>query len=139
MPGNDKVWRQLVNLVNRLDGVRVQAGITDGEIAEIGLFHEYGTATIPERSWLRSTFRDKREQLVAIQAKIAKAILELRIDERRAMELLGAWAAGAIKATITADGDFAPLAPATIAAKGSAKPLIETSRLVNSITYVVVP
>ena len=139
MPGDDKVWRQIVNLVNRVAGVHVKAGIlNDGEMAEIGLYHEYGTEDIPERSWLRSTFRDKRTQLIAIQARIAKALLENRISEVQAMELLGAWAAGAIKSQITTDGNFAPLASSTIAAKHSAKALIETGQMANSISYVVV-
>jgi hypothetical protein len=60
-----------------------------------------------------------------------------KIDERKAMGLLGAWASGAIKATISQSGDFAPLAPSTVKAKGSSRPLIDSGQLNQSITWVV--
>jgi hypothetical protein len=107
-------------------GVSVRVGPADGENAEIGLIHEYGApkAGIPARPFLSQTFSNRRAELVAIQAKIAEGIFTGKLDEQKAMALLGAWAVGAIKATITRDGHFVPLKPATIKRKGSDKPLI---------------
>lgn len=137
---NDKPWRELVNLAKKLAGARVRVGWFDGDLARIATIHEYGApeAHIPERSSIRSTMRDRREELTSLQAKIAKLIFAGKIDERRAMDLLGAWLSGAIKARIIAGGGFAPLAPATVRAKGSSKPLIDTGQLVSSVTFVVV-
>lgn len=135
-----RVWRKLYNLAKRVGGVSVRVGPADGENADIGLIHEYGApkAGIPARPFLSQTFRNRRVELVAIQAKIAEGIFTGRLDEHKAMALLGAWAVGAIKATITRDGQFVPLKPATIKRKGSDKPLIHTGQLVGSITFVVV-
>ncbi len=137
MASDLRVWRKILSTVAR-GGAAVNVGVMDGDLADIAAANEYGTEHIPERSFFRSTFRDKRAELASLQAKIAAAVLEGRIDVARGAALVGAWAAGAIKATITRDGHFAPLAPATIARKHSDKPLIETSRLVNGITWVVV-
>lgn len=136
-----KVWRKLYNLAKRVGGVAVRVGPQDGENATIGFIHEYGApkAGIPARPFLSQTFQNRRAELIAIQTKIAQGILTGKLDERKAMELLGAWAVGAIKATITKDGNFAPLKPATIKRKGSDKPLIDSGQLVGSIKFVVVP
>lgn len=138
--GSDKVWREIFSVTREIDRVAVRAGLFgDTEIATIGRAHEYGSEGIPQRSWMRQTFAIKRAELVALQAKLCTALLARKITPQRAMQLLGAWAAGAIKATITSDGSFAPLAPSTIARKRSAKPLIDTGQLVGSITFQVVP
>lgn len=135
-----RVWRKLYNLVKKVDGASVQVGPADGENAELGLIHEYGAPSkgIPARPFMRQTFEHRRGELIALQAKIAQGLIAGKLTEERAMGLLGAWAAGAIKATITRDGNFAPLKPATVKRKGSDKPLIDTGQLVGSITFVVV-
>jgi hypothetical protein len=139
MASDDRVWRKLYNLVRKAAGKSVRVGLFDGELAEIGAVHEYGSAdgTIPERSWLRSTFRSRREDLAKMQARVTKAMLAGKITETQAMELLGQWAAGAVKQTIQRDGEFAPLAPATVEAKGSTRPLVDTGQLAQSIAYKV--
>lgn len=141
MTADLRVWRKLYNLARKVDGASVRVGPQDGENAEIGLIHEYGApkANIPARPFLAQTFKNRRSELIALQAKIAQGLLAGRLTEERAMGLLGAWAVGAIKATITRDGQFAALKPATIKRKGSDKPLIHTGQLVGSINFVVVP
>lgn len=136
---DDRVWRKIHSLVRKAHGANVRAGIPDGELAEIGLIHEFGApgANIPERSFIRQTFRNRRSEIIALQAKISAAIMAGKIDARRAMALLGAWLAGAIKATITSDGQFVPLASATVKAKGSSKALIDTAQMLNAITFEV--
>lgn len=147
--GTDAVWQGILRRVLRIGSAHTKVGILgDGENATIGLSHEYGTKTIPQRSWLRSTFEDKRDQLVRLQASAARGIVSGRIDTMRAMGLIGAWGAGAVKSQITRDATFTPLAPSTLArrAKGpdgsgskQARPLIDTGQMVGSITFVVVP
>lgn len=135
---DDAVWRKLYNLVQKADGASVNVGVPPGELAEIGLIHEFGApgANIPERSFIRSTMRKKRPQLIAMQARLAAMILAGKITPAQAMEMLGANVAYAIKETIHA-GDFAPLAPSTVKAKGSSEPLVETGSLVDAITWTV--
>lgn len=149
---DDHLWRALRARLAGIEHARVKVGIIGAEAAEehkgtgatnaeIGAAHEFGTSTIPERSWLRSTFRDpaKREQLRKLQARLLRELMNGRITVVQAMGLLGAWAMGAIKLTITRDGHFAPLKPATIARKGSTKPLIDTGQMVGAITWAVIP
>lgn len=136
-----RAWKKLYNTVKKLDGASVRVGALDGENATLAAIHEYGAprANIPARPFIRPTFERRRGELVALQAKLAKAMLLGVLSEERAMAMLGAWAAGAIKATITRDGNFVPLRPATIARKHSAKPLIDTGQLVGAITFKVGP
>ncbi len=139
--GSDtRVWQKIYRTVRQAGDAAVKIGVFDGRNAEIGLIHEYGApaAGIPARSFLRQTFETRRGELVALQAKLAQLLIAGKITEYKAMGLLGAWAVGAIKATITRDGNFAPLKPATIRRKGSDKPLIHTGQLVGAVTFVVV-
>lgn len=149
---DDHVWRALRTRLAGLAHARVKVGIIGAAAgeehegagatnAEIGAAHEFGTATVPERSWLRSTFRDpeKREQLRRLQARLLRDLMAGKINVLQAMGLLGAWGMGAIKATITRDGHFAPLKPATIARKGSSRPLVDTGQMVGAITWAVIP
>jgi len=137
---NTRPWRELLARVRGLDRAHARVGVFEGEIARIATIHEYGApeAGIVERSWLRETLRRKHAELVALQGKLTRLVIAGRLAPRAAASLLGTWAAGAIKARITSEGDFAPLAPSTIAAKGSSRPLVDTGQLVGSITYVVV-
>ena len=141
---NDRVWRGVLKRVSEMKrgtvrvGVMGDAGDENGvSLAEIAAFHEFGTSTIPERSFLRSTFYGHAaEGLRLMCEKLSKAIIEGKLDEPRALGLLGTWAVAEVKRTIRAS--IAPeLAAATIAAKGSSLPLVDTGQLINSITYVV--
>lgn len=136
-----RMWNKIYSTVRKLGGAHVQVGVFDGRNAEIALIHEFGApaAGIPARPFVRQTLENKAGQLAALQKKIAQALLMGTLTEGKALGLIGAWAAGAIKATITRDGNFAPLKPATIKRKGSDKPLIHTGQLVGAITFVVVP
>lgn len=111
-------------------------GITMIELAAI---HEYGSpaANIPERSFIRSAF-EKKTELNAFVMKLAKAIAENKLDARRALHMLGTWAAAKVKKNITERDIPPPLKPKTIARKKSTKPLVDTGRLLNAITYEVV-
>lgn len=57
-------------------------------------------------------------------------------DGAAALELMGEGIKGQLQASIV-EGQYAPLAESTIAAKGFDKPLIETSHMVNSVDYEV--
>ena len=111
------------------------SGIT---IAEIGTIHEFGApaANIPERSFLRATV-DQSEGL--LQKRLAHGmgqVLDGTQTVTGALSLVGETAVGAVQVRI-AKGIAPALAPATIAAKGSSKPLIDTGRLRGSIEYEV--
>lgn len=143
---DDRVWKALRKKIADVGrhhvrvGVFASAGSEKGTtIADIAAIHEFGApkANIPARSFLRSAFtNDGGAALRAMSERVARSILSEKIDLRRALDALGAWAANAVKVRIRSN--IAPaLAKATIVRKGSSKALIDTGRLMNAITWVV--
>lgn len=92
--------------------------------------------TIPERSFLRSTFDEKNRDWYKKASALAAALITGHISAATVFGQMGNVLEGDVKAKIT-DGPFTPNAPATIRQKGSARPLIDTGRMRQSIRYVV--
>lgn len=136
---NFKVWREISNRLTEADRMRVQVGFRAGEVANIARHHEYGApnANIPERSFIRSTFSIRRDDIIQVQAQITAALVAGKITSQRALEIMGAWLVAAIQSTIVMLGPFIwlPLKPATIARKGSSAPLIDTGQMRQSLTW----
>lgn len=143
----DAPWRQIRRRVLEIAardrsvkvGVMAAAGASS-ELLTIAAVHEFGSPSrnIPQRSWLRSTFRDKRGELDRMVVRVARLIIQGKLNVDRGLGLLGTWAAAAVKATIASGPHIPPpLKPETIARKGSDRPLVDTGQLVNSITYVI--
>ena len=88
---------------------------------------------------MRATFYGHAaEGLAKMCAKLSKAIIEGKMDEAKALGLLGLWAVSEVRKTIRA-GIAPELAPSTIAAKGSSLALVDTGGLIASITHIVEP
>lgn len=124
---------------------RVLVGVPAGKqekdgtpIALIAAVHEFGSPErgIPERSFLRAGILSNLQQLIAINAASIRQIASGSMTMVSALNRLGLFAAGAVQKQI-AEGDYTPLRPATIARKGSSKPLIDTASLRQSITYQI--
>jgi hypothetical protein len=149
---DDSVFEELRTKLRGAKDTRVRVGVLESKggstgvegaeisLAELAAIHEYGApgAGIPARSFLRETFQGSggREALVNFLAKLAKGVISERVEVEKALDMLGAWAVAAIKNRIKAHID-PPNAPATIAAKGSSTPLVDTGQLINSITWEV--
>ena len=110
----------------------------DGDItvAGIGFAHEFGTSTIPERSFMRSTIKEKKKEIVDLQKKLLKKVQSGEMDINKALGLVGAFAAGLISQKIVSIKS-PPNSAATIKKKGSSNPLVDTGQLKNSITWEV--
>ena len=85
---------------------------------------------------MRSTLTNERVKIGRLQAKAVAAVVAGKISARLALDKIGAYVAGAMQAN-GVNGDFAPLAPATIKAKGSDKPLLDTGQMVGAISWKV--
>ena len=146
---DDRMWRRLMKKLPGIGKVRVKVGIVGSNAsqdhgdsglsnADIWIIHELGApdANIPARAPLRTTFEQKLDELKGMQYKLAKALLNDKMDVHRAFNILGAWGAAAIKATIKA-GLPPPNAASTIRRKGSSVPLIDTGQLINAVTWAV--
>lgn len=114
-------------------GRQIQQAAT---LAEVAAAHEFGTATIPQRSFIRATVDLKAGEIGALQEKLAAQVAEGKITPEVAMERLGAAAQGMVQTRI-AEGIGPALAPATVARKGSDKQLVDTGQLRSSVTYQV--
>lgn len=138
---NTTVWDAMMRRLKRGGPKKIAVGIFgDGELAVIAATHEYGNddGTIPERSYLRSTIVEKRRQINQHMKRVAQAMLGLGLTQDQALGLVGEFAVNAVKAKIRSN--IPPgLKPATIDRKGSSIALIDTGRMLNSVTYKVMP
>lgn len=111
-------------------GAEVKMTLADGSIVVI---------KIPERAPIRRTFAQKQTELAEICAKLAKAVVLGKLTPARALALLGQWGVAAVRKTVTeGDGVPPPNAESTKKAKGSSRPLVDTGRLMQSVSYDVV-
>lgn len=125
----------------------VEVGIIDAgqeensplTVASIGYIQEYGTddGRIPERSFMRSTIKEKQKEVIAMQKKLLIKIRKNTITSKHALGLIGEFMADAIKQKIISLSSPAN-AESTIKRKGSSNPLIDKGQLKNSITYRVI-
>lgn len=158
----DRGWADIQKLTRQMKdrGLYVKAGVvgaqatqphddTPGALtnAELAVIHEFGTrdGRIPERSFIRSSAAKHRPQYVALLARGVKAVLSGRTSYRTVLTLIGEKMASDMRNGIR-EGIPPPNAPSTLARKlamtrpgstGSPKPLIDTGRLLGSITYEV--
>jgi hypothetical protein len=134
-------------------GIRVDVGILndsdrielEGQINNLtlGQIHEFGseTANIPERSFLRSTYEDKRSTYQRRLETIAKKVVDPKttVDVDREFKLLGVEAQGHVREKFR-NNDWPELKDPTRRgrnAEGRANPLLDTGQLRASIEYAV--
>lgn len=124
-------------------GIHEDAGTHEGGIsnAQLGALLNYGNETntlfgnpapIPARPWLVPGVQSGTQDIVDT---IATGI-ESGLPNEQIMELVGAFAAGAVQQYMT-DLKEPPNSDYTIAKKGSSNPLIEDGNLRASVTYKV--
>lgn len=114
-------------------GAREADGITD--MVTVAASNEFGTDTIPERSFLRSTFDEEQENLKTISAGEAQAIIEGTKTVDVSLALMGEYFTGRVQAKIHSHPP-PPNSPETIARKGSSGTLIDSGAMVQAIRHV---
>ena len=105
-------------------------------IPQIATFQEYGTKHIPSRSFIRSTFDEKKEEWVKLVTRLETSVSRGAISQDVLYNLLGIKIQSDIQTKIERL-KTPPNSPLTIKLKGSANPLIDTGRMKNSITYEI--
>jgi hypothetical protein len=140
----DRGWNKFVENISKHSESGIKVGVlqtapntADGQTqATIAAQNEFGTKSIPERSFLRSTIDENRVNYnVIIDSILERVYLENR-SMREQLGLLGQKVQSDIKRKIVTLRT-PPNAPATIAEKGSDNPLIDTGQMLNSISYEV--
>jgi hypothetical protein len=103
-------------------------GLTVGDIAT---FHEFGTQTVPQRSFIRAWFdegQDEHQRVIREELDAAAKGVPLQT----ALERIALRLEGSCKQRM-AQGIPPPLSPVTVARKGSSTPLIDTGQLRGAI------
>ena len=110
----------------------------DGEetVATIGMYNEFGTSSIPERPFIRSTMQKEAKNIKKLFAKETKKILRGEQTPKNMMGIVGEYTSGQIKRTIVELKD-PPNSDFTVAKKRSSNPLIDSGQMIQSITYEV--
>lgn len=141
--GGERLEAKLRELAARLGAggvVRVgfleDATYPDGtSVATVAVTQNFGSAAngIPPRPFFSNMVADKSpgwgESFLGV-------LRENNFDIPKSLELMGEGIAGQLRQAIV-DTNAPPLAPATIGRKGFAKPLIDTSNMINSVDYEV--
>ena len=135
-PGTAKVLATLKGF----DGLEGKVGwfetaaYPDGTaVAYVPTIHEFGTASIPARPFMRPAVADNGSQWLEQLADGARASLTGGQSPDAVLELVALGAAGNVAEKIAAVAS-PPLKPATIARKGSSKPLVDTGQMIASVT-----
>ena len=109
---------------------------TGANVATVATFQEFGTGTIPARSFLRASmfeFRDKITRLFALA--VQRMIKQPKLSAQATLERVGASVVKLIERKIEAARAWAKAnAPSTVANKGHDFPLHETDLLSKSVT-----
>jgi hypothetical protein len=144
----DKGFSAYHQAVKELHGSAVQVGI----FAEVGdkvltkaIVNEFGTTqagkkrnvTIPERSFIRSTYNKQYKKVSKRFGQIFYSFAERKYDVKRRLKLIGQEQVSETQKTIT-NFKTPANAPSTIQKKGSSHPLIDTGELRSKITYKTV-
>lgn len=116
-------------------GSRTGGGLSNVDLAVI---HEFGApnANIPERPFIRTGISENLPAIRALIKQLTPLVIQGKMSMEMALGFIGERSKRAIQAKF-GDGSHVPLQPATIKAKGSDVPLIDTGQLRQSIVYEV--
>lgn len=140
-PGNSPRHREVIHTTGtngkrRARKSKVESPMT---VAALAVAHEYGipARNLPSRPVMRQAAQMYSKSLEAFNRRLLLAIYSGAILPSRALAQLGVFWEGKLKQTFRT-GTFTPLKRATILAKGSSKPLIDSGQLRGSVTSRVV-
>jgi len=114
-----------------------EAGEGPVDMVQLAAIHEFGApgAKIPERSFIRAWHDSHRGQISRLQERLGKQFIDGKITLRQMIAKLGVYGQGGIRKFIR-DLKEPANRPATIRAKGSSNPLIDTGQLVGAVHSV---
>lgn len=141
LSGGDALQKKLDEIARRMGGGAVSVGFMDGAtypdgtpVAAVAFWNEYGNG---RGSPPRPFFRDMiAKESPTWAAKMARGAANSDYDGAQVLALMGEDIKGALQQSIN-DFQTPGLAQSTIDEKGFAKPLIDTSHMINSISYEV--
>ena len=131
---NDHKWHELRRRLSTMTK-QLRVGIFDDEtLAERAKIHEYGTATVPMRSFLRPGIRVASDGVKEIIRKSTGRVLAGRQSIESMLRKMGDHTVATIQGVIWSNVP-PPLAASTIKRKGHDIALIETGAMFDAITF----
>lgn len=106
-------------------------------VINVGLWNEFGTKHIPERSFMRSSVKENAPKYKKFNKRALLKIQEAGSTPKVELGKLGVVASGDMVEQINTIGS-PPNALSTINKKGSSNPLVDTGHLKQSITHEVI-
>ena len=105
------------------------------DLAEIAIQNEFGTLTIPERSFMRSSIRENERQIIDFVAREEQMAIDGKQTVAKMFDRIGIYIRGIIQKKIaTAQSWAVPNAPSTVDAKGGREtPLVDTSFMMKMV------
>lgn len=148
LSGGEGVAKALEDIAKRMGGGEVQVGFMAGAtypdgtpVAAVAFWNEFGKGVESQEGNYFQMPRPFFRQMIAKESptwapKMAKLAKATGYDGPKVLALMGEDIKGALQQSIN-DFQSPPLAPSTVEAKGFAKPLIDTSHMLNSVDYEV--
>ena len=140
LSGADGVMKALEDIARKMGGGEVAVGFMEGAtypdgtpVAAVAFWNEFGHSTAPARPFFRPMIAKESPTWAPKMAKLAKAT---DYDGDKVLALMGEDIKGALQQSIN-EFTTPALKESTVEAKGFAKPLIDTSHLLNSVAYEV--
>lgn len=132
--------KKLTEIAESMGGGSVSVGFMSGAtypdgtpVAAVAFWNEFGGMDRPARPFFRGMISKESPTWAGKMAKLAKMT---NYDGPRVLGLMGEDIKGALVQSIN-DFETPGLAPSTIAAKGFAKPLIDTGTMLRAVDYEV--
>lgn len=130
--------------IKKLRGRSIRIGLMGNEeyegtsVVDIAAYNEFGTTHIPARPFMAKTEELYKEKIGKFAEFVTGRIIDGKITPDLALKNIGEQYSAYMKQTIRNAKTWAvPNSPKTIAIKGSTSPLIDTGRLVGSVSYEV--
>jgi hypothetical protein len=140
----DMGWKQIEINMKALHDRSVKVGIMGGgtndgvAIVDYAMWNEFGTSRIPPRPFMATTADNHRDETVKFAEHLIGRVIDRHLTVDLALKNLGEWYQAKIQMTIRKAKEWAePNHPATIKAKGSSSPLIDTGRMIGAVRYEV--
>lgn len=141
LSGGDALTKKLEEIARSMGGGSVSVGFMEGAtypdgtpVAAVAFWNEYGNGRgSPPRPFFRNMIADESPTWARKMAGAAKAY---QYDASKVFAIMGEEIKGALQQSIN-NFTTPALAQSTKDRKGHDKPLIETSHMINSISYEV--
>lgn len=150
---DDRILKALIKRLKSLGKMGVKVGVlgtgkggdehSDGiSTLELAAIQHLGSPVngIPARPFITEGIKAGRKDQKKVSAGIMRRLLASKsYSNTQAMDTLGVWAASQVKKHVISGPPMKPPnAQSTVNKKGSSRPLVDTGRMINSVTHEVI-